>query len=311
MKGRVYKITSQKTIDFYIGSTIQELKHRFKTHRSNAHVGKKMKLYECMREHGIDNFTIELIEEFEINNKNDIKLGEKEKEYFDKLKPTLNMIAPKISDCQKELGKIYIVKYIDDDSFFYIGSTKIELPIRLCQHKSASLDGTTLLYKFMREKNRDNFVIDCIEDNIPLDQLTVRENYWIIELKPSLNKNINLCITNQERDRLKYIKNKEKRLKQVSDRRLLKRDEINAQKRVHYQANKERLSQTDKQRRKVLREKEIILFTENPNFTKETLQKYIIIELKEIAKKFGLKISPKLKPALIEKILDRQQELFN
>ena len=94
----------------------------------------------------------------------------------------------------------------------------------------------------MREKGRENFIIDCIEDNIPVDQLIIRENYWINELKPTLNKNTNLCMTEKERDRLKYIKNREKRLEQVKQRLIEKRDEINAQKREHYHANKERIA---------------------------------------------------------------------
>ena len=72
-----------------------------------------------MRQHGIENFVIELVEEFEINNKRDSKLGEKETEYYNKLKPTLNMIIPKISEV-REFGRIYRVKYDEDEKLFYI-----------------------------------------------------------------------------------------------------------------------------------------------------------------------------------------------
>ena len=67
MKACIYKISSSKTTDFYIGSTIQELRNRFKTHKSDAKLGKDKKLYDCMREHGIENFNIELVEEFNID----------------------------------------------------------------------------------------------------------------------------------------------------------------------------------------------------------------------------------------------------
>jgi len=46
MKGRIYKIVNSKTNEIYIGSTTQELKNRFKTHRSNANLGRKEILYE-------------------------------------------------------------------------------------------------------------------------------------------------------------------------------------------------------------------------------------------------------------------------
>jgi hypothetical protein len=309
MKAYIYKISSSKTDDFYIGSTIQELRNRFKTHKSDAKLGKDKKLYECMRKYGIENFKIELVEEFDIDNKRDPKIGEKELYYFNKFEPPLNMIAPRISYV-REFGRIYCIKYKDDEKYFYIGSTEKEINERLSAHRSASLKEKTPFYKFMREKGRQNFFVECIEDNIPSEQLIIRENYWINELKPTLNKNTNLCITEKERDRLKYIKNREKRLEQVSKRRLEKRDEINTQKREHYHANKERISNADKQKRKELREMEIEIYKESPKFTEEMLNKYTIFELKGIAKRFGLKVSPRLKDPLVVKILDTQKDMF-
>ena len=91
----------------------------------------------------------------------------------------------------------------------------------------------------MREKGRDNFSIELVEDNIETENLIIRENYWLQELKPPLNKNIFLTRTEKERDKAKYEKNKESIKKRVSDRREIKRDEINTQKREHYAKNKE------------------------------------------------------------------------
>lgn len=307
MKGFIYKIVNTKTPDFYIGSTIQELKNRFKTHKSNAKLGKTEKLYDFMRFHGLEFFSIELLEEFEVNSKSD--LGIKEKEYYINLKPTLNMKIPTVST-DKRYGKVYRILFTKDKTKFYIGSTTKNIKCRLGEHRYASDKGMTPFYKFMKENGKENFDIDCLEDGIPIEQLIVRENYWISELNPSLNKNTNLCITEKERDKLKYIKNREKRLQQVSERRLLKRDEINAQKKEHYNLNKVRINEKDKQKRKELREKEIIPYSESPNFTFEKLQKYTIIQLKEIAKKFNLHRSPKLKPDLIENILKQQETLF-
>jgi hypothetical protein len=309
MKACIYKITSTKTNDFYIGSTIQELKNRFKTHKSDARLGKDKKLYNCMREYGIETFTIELVEEFEIKNGRDPKIGEKEKEYYDKLNPNLNMIAPRISKV-REFGRIYCIKYQEDEKSFYIGSTAKEINDRLSAHRSASINGTTPFYRFMREKGSVNFFIECIEDNVTIDQLIIRENYWINQLNPSLNKNINLCITDQERDRLKYLKNREKRLEQVNKRRLLKRDQINEQKRDHYHKNKERISEDDKQKRKQLREIEFDIYKQSPQFTEEVLNTLKIFDLKCIAKRFSLKVSPKIKDPLINKILNQQKDMF-
>ena len=237
-KARIYKITNIKTTDIYVGSTIQSLKSRFKNHRSNAKLGKKGCLYDFIRKTGIENFNIELIEEFETYKKEEI--GKKEKEYFIKLKPSLNTITPSISSSQN-YGKIYKLYENLDSSNFYIGSTTNKLNIRLIQHQSASDEGTTPLYTYIREKGRNNFSIELIEDNIEINKLITRENHWIQELKPNLNKNIFLTRTEKERDKDKYEKNKEKIKKRVNERRILKRDEINAQKREHYAKNKDKI----------------------------------------------------------------------
>jgi len=304
MKGYVYQITNSKTSDIYVGSTVQNIKNRFKTHKSNARLGKSQKLYECMRKHGIEHFKIEVIEECDEKD-----LDQKEKEHYELLSPSLNMIVPRIKE-NEDIGRIYRLIYKLDDTKFYIGSTKKTIKKRLGDHRSASNTGTTPFYTFMREQGKENFDIECIEDNIPINQLIVRENHWIQHLKPTLNKNTNLCISEKERDHLKYIKNKENIIKRVSERRLLKRDEINEQKKVHYQLNKEKISEKEKKKRKELREKEIIPYDSHPHLTENFLEHYTRFELKEIAKRIGLKQSPKLKPDLIEKILNQQKILF-
>ena len=297
MKANIYKITNCKTDDIYVGSTVQILKNRFKSHKSNANVNKSGKLYDCMREIGIEHFKIELLEE--INTENKSLIGQKEKEYYDLLLPSLNMISPKIKNMDKNVGLIYIVKFMKNDSYFYIGSTISCIEFRLCQHKSASNKGTTPLYQFMRKRGKENFSIECVEDNVPVSELIVREDYWIKQLKPTLNTYTNLTITEKERDRLKYIKNREKRLKQVSERRLLKRDEINAQKKKHYQKQCEQLENAN-----------IDAYQENPSFTYEILEKKNLLNLKIIAKRFSINSFPKLKNDLIKTILQKQKNDF-
>jgi group I intron endonuclease len=212
------------------------LKERFKNHRSNAKLGKKSLLYDLMSKYGIENFNIELIEEFNFNTKEEI--GEKERHYFNILKPTLNMKMPNIC-VYKEYGRIYKLFNKLDETQFYIGSTTKCINARLSDHKSSSNTGTTPLYTCIRETGKDNFLIELLEDNIEISELIIRENHWIAELKPNLNKNIYLTRTEQERDKAKYEKNKEQIKKRVNERRVLKRDEINAQKREYYEKNKE------------------------------------------------------------------------
>ena len=299
MKANIYKITNIKTEDIYVGSTIQILKNRFKTHKSNANLNKPGKLYECMRKIGIEHFKIELLEVVDTDNKSSSSIGQKEKEYYDLLQPSLNMIAPKTLDMNKNTGLIYQVEFTNDKKFFYIGSTTSSIKFRLCQHKSASNSGTTPLYKFMKDHGKDNFAIKCLEDNVPISDLIIREEYWIKQMDPTLNKNTNLTMTEQERDRLKYLKNREKRLKQVTERRLLKRDEINAQKKEHYKKQCYQLNNAV-----------IEPYKENPLFTCEMLEKQNLLNLKIIARRFDMKSFPKLKKDLIQEIIQYQELKF-
>lgn len=234
----IYKITNTKNDDIYVGSTVQPLKSSFKSHKSNANLNKTGKLYDCMRENGVENFAIELIEEFEATSKENI--GEKAMEYYKTIEPTLNERAPQIS-LGATFGRVYKLYNKLDRSYFYIGSTTESINTRLIKHKSASTNGTTPIYTFMREIGKDNFSADLIEDDVPFDNLIARENYWIQELIPPLNTHTFLTRTEQERDKAKYERNKEAIKKRVNDRRIVMRDEINAQKREHYAENREEI----------------------------------------------------------------------
>lgn len=60
----LYYIVSEKTSYFYIGIT-NNLQRRFACHKHSANSGKKSPLYNCMRKHGVENFLIVLVNEFE------------------------------------------------------------------------------------------------------------------------------------------------------------------------------------------------------------------------------------------------------
>ena len=66
--GKVYKLISDETNFIYVGSTTQQLSKRLYEHKDNAKRGKS-KVYETMRDVGIDTFRIVLINEFPCENK--------------------------------------------------------------------------------------------------------------------------------------------------------------------------------------------------------------------------------------------------
>jgi group I intron endonuclease len=67
-KGKIYKITNKENGLIYIGCTINSLEKRFGEHLSRCFTSEyKSKLYNSMKKYGQENFTIELIEECDLN----------------------------------------------------------------------------------------------------------------------------------------------------------------------------------------------------------------------------------------------------
>lgn len=67
-KGKIYKIINKKNDLIYIGCTVGSLEKRFGEHLSRCFTSDyKSKLYNSMKKYGQENFTIELIEECDLN----------------------------------------------------------------------------------------------------------------------------------------------------------------------------------------------------------------------------------------------------
>ena len=86
--GKIYQILNNIDDDVYVGSTCQSLSQRMTKHRwsmkTNNHKGM---LNDKIKEHGIDAFYIELLEEYPCNNKEQLCAREG---YYIRLMGTLN-----------------------------------------------------------------------------------------------------------------------------------------------------------------------------------------------------------------------------
>lgn len=78
-KGKIYKIINQVNNKVYIGCTVSSLEKRFYEHLYRCFkTDYKSKLYNSIKKYGEENFTIELIEECDVN-----KIYEIEKKYIE------------------------------------------------------------------------------------------------------------------------------------------------------------------------------------------------------------------------------------
>ena len=127
-------------------------------------------------------------------------------------------------------GKIYTIRYKNDDSLIYVGSTVQPLFKRWHQHKQILNNekyNNILLYKKIRETNIDDWYIELYEDCSceSKEQLNKREGQIIREIG-TLNKKIS------GRTKKEYIEDN--------------KDEILQNKKEYYEANKDTMLQKQK-----------------------------------------------------------------
>ena len=87
---KLYQILNNANGGIYVGSTTQPLYKRLFEHKSRAKCCHNSKIYKSMREMGIYNFYIELIELYPCNSKEELNSREG---YYIREKGTLNMLV--------------------------------------------------------------------------------------------------------------------------------------------------------------------------------------------------------------------------
>ena len=111
---KIYNYVDENDDEFYIGSTKQKhLCNRWGNHVSCCKKGLNRKLYNHMREKGIENFKCIQIHSEEINDKDVDAQKAIEQKYIDELKPTLNLNNAK-GWCDVAVDKARTMKTIDE-----------------------------------------------------------------------------------------------------------------------------------------------------------------------------------------------------
>ena len=74
--GKIYNILNNIDGEIYVGSTIETLGQRMAKHRSDAKRRPQYKLHKHMHELDVDNFYIELIDNYPCNDVYELRAGE-------------------------------------------------------------------------------------------------------------------------------------------------------------------------------------------------------------------------------------------
>lgn len=91
-KGKIYKLVNDVNDEIYVGSTTQTLKQRLNTHKGLSKIHPNRHVYSKLNEVGWKNVHIILLEEVESSNA--YQLLERERYWYDLLRPTLNKNCP-------------------------------------------------------------------------------------------------------------------------------------------------------------------------------------------------------------------------
>lgn len=110
--GKIYKIVNNVNDDFYVGSTVTTLALRMSRHRASAKTQTHLKMFKAFGEIGVNNFSIELIEDFSCDTKQELRA--REDHFIRLLKPNYNSVNAVFNkEKRKEYMTDYLPKYIE------------------------------------------------------------------------------------------------------------------------------------------------------------------------------------------------------
>lgn len=239
---QVYSITSKKTKQVYIGSTIQTLEDRFRQHKCKykQYLNKKgpyTTSFELLKH---DDAVINLLEIYKCENEDELFI--KECEWINKTPDCVNKIKcninKKIKANKYDNGKIYKM-FNPKTNKVYIGSTIRTLIKRLAAHlrdyKRYQKGKCNFFASFEITKYNDTEII--LIEPYPCknkEELLEREQYWIDNTENCVNKQ-NAFGRNKEKVKIKSKKDYVKR-----------HDKILENKKIYREKNKDKIKEKAK-----------------------------------------------------------------
>ena len=165
--GRVYRIIALQSNEFYIGSTFNELRHRWQKHKGHYEEWKKGKgkcsVFDMFEKYGVENCKIILIKEYQVVDRRHLEVYEslwilKLKSInknipvaFSEIKRFKRMADKRYAEINKEKIREYKKQYVKNNTE------------KIAQYKEHNKDKIKQREKKYREKNKEklNQKITC------------------------------------------------------------------------------------------------------------------------------------------------------
>ena len=145
--GKVYKIVNDITDEIYVGSTKDEISKRMGSHRRACKNANPQRIYQCMREHGVEHFRIVLVEDFKHERNEQLRM--REQYWIEQLGATLNGCRAYLStDEKKEIALHRMQQYYE--------SNKEYVKLYKQQHYQINKEKLSEKAKQYYENNKDN-----------------------------------------------------------------------------------------------------------------------------------------------------------
>jgi hypothetical protein len=233
--GKIYKILNRITDDIYIGSTYQTLSQRMTKHRSKVKDPNlyKNSFYKLASQLGIDNFYIELIENYPCSNKEELRA--REGHWIRQLGTLNDKIAGRTPKQFYEENKEDILKHQQEQYELHKEEIQQKQRIYRDSHKEIIAEQKKEYYEANKDKINDY------------------KKQWYEQNKETVLERVKKHVEEHREQKLQYYKqryqnNKDVMKQQQKEYHDKNKETIAEKKKQYYEANKEKFKERNNEK---------------------------------------------------------------
>ena len=225
--GKIYKIYNTITDEIYIGATTRLLCERMQSHiaASRSEKRRHLTIYKCFNEHGVSNFYIELIENYNCNSRKE--LYAKEGHYIRELKPSLNKIISGRTPVEyREDNK----DRIKERGHIHYRENKEKIAEQIIQYRQVNKEKVA-------EQTKRYYIVNKEQ----------AKQYYIVNKEKMAEQTKQYYIVNKEQAKQYRQVNKEKIAEQAKQYYIVNKEQIAERTKQYYEVNKNKINEQQKQ----------------------------------------------------------------